>query len=287
MKRIEFIAPVEAMRGNLSRGKQTLLYAENNNPAWDAPVDKRSYARNYQPVFVGAKRSSDGHKYFSVKTKTATLITAAAKLNMALLAASSEMANVIKRDMQLLTGLQALFVANHPNGWSFKRWLMYYVREGLKTKRHISFPAYQSLASIIVVNPYITATAPSTAVDVSMYFPLDLIYKFALQLGDADLAKFPLTFNDVTYEIFNFVGKTWEENRSVASGVLHNKPLETLFLNGVPVEGGFIIPADGGAVKLFLADLKQYPVYSIEEGEEVAVETTTEVQADETYVAHL
>ena len=55
MKRIEFISPVEAMRGNLSRTKQTLLYAENDNPAWDAPVDKRSYARNYQPIFVGAK----------------------------------------------------------------------------------------------------------------------------------------------------------------------------------------------------------------------------------------
>lgn len=83
MKRIEFIAPVEAMRGNLS-GKQTLVYAENDNPAYDAPVG-RQYARNYRPSFIGAKRASDGRKYFSVKTKSATLITAASKKRMAIL----------------------------------------------------------------------------------------------------------------------------------------------------------------------------------------------------------
>ena len=83
MKRIEFIAPVEAMRGNLS-GKQTLLYADNDNPAYDAPVG-RQYARNYRPSFIGAKRASDGRKYFSVKTKSATLITAASKKRMAIL----------------------------------------------------------------------------------------------------------------------------------------------------------------------------------------------------------
>lgn len=37
MKRIEFIAPVEAMRGNLS-GKQDLLYVENDNKAYEGPV---------------------------------------------------------------------------------------------------------------------------------------------------------------------------------------------------------------------------------------------------------
>lgn len=288
MKRIEFIAPVEAMRGNLSRGKQNLLYADNNNPAWDAPVDKRSYARNYQPVFVGAKRSSDGHKYFSVKTKSASLITASSKEIMALLAMSSVLANIMKADLEMITPLQELFMANHPNGWSFKRWLMYYTREGLKDKKHISFPGYESHTAIHVVNPFITATAPSDAFNINRYVPLDLIYKFALQLGDANLAKFPLTVNGVTYEIFNLVGKTWAENRGVSGGALYDKPLGSAFLNGEYAQVIFIVPADGGAVKAAIGEdlLTQYTVYKNGD-EEVAVETTTKVEADDKYVAHL
>lgn len=286
MKRIEFIAPVEAMRGNLSRGKQTLLYAENNNPAWDAPVDQRSYARNYQPVFVGAKRSSDGHKYFSVKTKTATLINVNSKVAMALLAMSSIIANKLLADLGAITPLQTLFLASRPNGWSLKKWIMYYVREGLKNKTHITFPAKGNLAAIYAVNPFITAAAPSGAHDVSQFMPLDKMYKFAEQLGEADLLKFKLTLNGSTYEFFNIEGQTWAENRGVSDGALYGKPLGTIFLNGEPVDGSFIIPSGGGAVKVFVGELTQYAVYSVVEDEEVAVETTTEVTAGETYVAH-
>lgn len=83
-KRIEFIAPVEAMRGNLS-GRQNLLYAENDNKAYEGPVGSVNYARNYTTRFIGAKRASDGRKYFSVRTKSANHLTAAAKQAMALL----------------------------------------------------------------------------------------------------------------------------------------------------------------------------------------------------------
>lgn len=83
MKRIEFIAPVDAMRGNLS-GSQVLEYAENNNPAFEAPTGVQ-YARNYQPRFIGAKRSATGKKYFQIKTKSATKVNAGSKLKMALL----------------------------------------------------------------------------------------------------------------------------------------------------------------------------------------------------------
>lgn len=83
-KRIEFIAPVEAMRGNLS-GRQVLEYQLNNNPASEAPAGSTSYARNYTTRFIGAKRVSDGLKYFAVKTKTATTLSPRALQVMALL----------------------------------------------------------------------------------------------------------------------------------------------------------------------------------------------------------
>ena len=189
MKRIEFIAPVEAMRGNLSRNKQTLLYAENDNPAWDAPVGKRSYARNYQPIFVGAKVAKSGRKYFAIKTKTAITITAAAKTRMALLAVSSEIANILNTDLRVIDDLQTLYTANHPVGWSFKRWMMSYIRQGLADKKAIAFPGYEQLPALFIMNPYISTTQPSTAFDIREYFKDELLVKFWQELANA-----PVTF---------------------------------------------------------------------------------------------
>lgn len=70
MKRIEFIEPVSAMRGNLS-GNQVLVYPDNDNKAWESPHGQVNYARNYQPRFIGAKRQRDGLNYFMVRTKSA------------------------------------------------------------------------------------------------------------------------------------------------------------------------------------------------------------------------
>lgn len=98
MKLIEFIAPVESMRGSFSP-KQKLLYAENNNPAYEAPIG-RNYARNYNPIFVGAKKASSGLKYFACKTKSATLISPASKLRMALLGAAGAIYAVITANQE-------------------------------------------------------------------------------------------------------------------------------------------------------------------------------------------
>lgn len=189
MKRIEFIAPVEAMRGNLSRTKQGLLYADNDNPAWDAPEGKRSYARNYQPIFVGAKVSKSGRKYFSVKTKTAITISPAVKKRMALLAIGSELANKIMATYQMQLPMQRLYMANHPTGWSYKRWVMYYVRQGLDQKRPITFPGYEELPALFVKNPFINTTQPSTAMDTDAPLSDELLAKFWKQL-----ANDPITF---------------------------------------------------------------------------------------------
>lgn len=202
MKRIEFIAPVEAMRGNLSRSKQGLLYANNDNPAWDAPEGKRSYARNYQPIFVGAKVSKSGRKYFSVKTKTALTITPAVKKRMALLAVGSELANKIMATYQLQLPMQRLYMANHPTGWSYKRWVMYYVREGLDQKKSITFPGYQQYATVRVKNPFINSTQPSDAVETDGKLSDELLVKFWLQLCN----------NPVVFKINDMTGIAHEDD---------------------------------------------------------------------------
>lgn len=221
MKRIEFIAPVEAMRGNLSRSKQNLLYADNDNPAWDAPEGKRSYARNYQPIFVGAKVSKNGRKYFSVKTKTAITISPAVKKRMALLSASSELANVIMQHLPLQYPLERLYMANHPTGWSYKRWIMNYVREGLDQKKAITFPNYEQYASIRVKNPYINTVQPSDSVDVSQYFATDVLVKFWPQL-----ANDPLVFKVGDLTGVAHAGDTWQDVLDASYNVLGLAPDE-------------------------------------------------------------
>lgn len=102
MKRIEFIAPVESMRGNLG-SKQDLRYAENDNKAFDAP-DGRQYARNYQTRYVGAKRASDGLKIFQVKTKAATNLSALTRKNMSVLGGTGAIIGAAKIGEHSLTG---------------------------------------------------------------------------------------------------------------------------------------------------------------------------------------
>lgn len=120
-KRIEFIAPVEAMRGNLS-GRQVLEYQLNNNPAFEAPAGSTSYARNYTTRFIGAKRISDGLKYFSVKTKTATTLTPAALMAMALLGGAGAIYAAIVRNKtsELYNQLYAQYIDTQAAGGGFK-----------------------------------------------------------------------------------------------------------------------------------------------------------------------
>jgi hypothetical protein len=103
-KRIEFIAPVEYVRGNLS-GKQDLVYPSSNNRAFEAPQGKVNYARNYRPSYIGAKRSSDGLNFFSVRTKNAVNITSSSKRTMAVNGASFGLTSKILADEVTATAL--------------------------------------------------------------------------------------------------------------------------------------------------------------------------------------
>lgn len=167
MKRIEFIAPVEAMRGNLS-GAQKLQYPTDNQGAYEAPVGSVNYARNYSPRFVGAKRAKDGHKYFSVRTKTANHLTAKAKKAMALLGGAGAMYAAIVRDKssQLYTSLYAQFLKFQEMGdkRTFRAFMMDVLRRGLDEKAATIVVA-GPLSPISIDNPWnTTETNPNVQV---------------------------------------------------------------------------------------------------------------------------
>lgn len=180
MRSIEFIAPVEAMRGNMS-GDQKLLYAEDNNPAFDAP-NGRQYARNYAPRYIGQKRAKDGRKYFLVKTKSATNLSARSRQAMALLGAAGAIyASIIRRqDLQPYTTLTALYnfnVSNYGYTGTFRKFVMDFLRNGLQNKVQ-NFTA--NIASIVVnfKNPWYDGTMTDGATVSNA-----VLVKFWLQLA--------------------------------------------------------------------------------------------------------
>ena len=140
MKRIEFIAPVEAVRGNLS-GRQDLRYAENNNKAYESPAGSVNYARNYTPRYVGAKIAATGAKIFSVRTKNAVNMTPKAIKAMALLGGTgaivgSLLAHKSGTPYQQVHALWQYAIATTPSyaGYSFRKFASEFIRPQLKAK---------------------------------------------------------------------------------------------------------------------------------------------------------
>lgn len=94
MKRIEFIAPVESMRGNLG-GRQTIVYAPDNNRAFDSIEGELNPALNYEPRLIGARSKRN---YFCVKTKSTCHLTTRAKNAMASLGGVGAIYSALVRD---------------------------------------------------------------------------------------------------------------------------------------------------------------------------------------------
>lgn len=182
MRGIEFLAPVEAMRGNLS-GNQVLDYPTNDNSAWDAPAGKTSYARNYQTRYVGAKRSSSGLKYFSVRTKSAVANTALTRLQQAALGASRVIYEQLAADAE---NVQIFVQIAKNSGGRFKTLsgcICDYIIRGLKQRGNsfvIGSPMATAANKVVVANPWRSGSAPVGAKTVNI--PQDMFIKFYPEL---------------------------------------------------------------------------------------------------------
>lgn len=156
MKRIEFIAPVEAMRGNLS-GAQKLQYPTDDQGAYEGPVGSKNYARNYSPRFVGSKRASDGRKYFSVRTKTANHLTSKSKKAMALMGGTGAIVGYIlgHKSAAVYTNLMACWLKAQELGdtQTLRQFASYYVRSMLVSKQ-ASITLHIASASASIDNPW-------------------------------------------------------------------------------------------------------------------------------------
>ena len=224
-KRIEFIAPVEAMRGNLS-GRQVLEYQLNNNPAFEAPAGSTSYARNYTTRFIGAKRISDGLKYFSVKTKTATTLTPAALQAMALLGGAGAIYAAIVRNKtsELYNQLYAQYIDTQAAGGGFKETfrevVMRLTRSALQNKE-VQIHYIGVRGDVAFNNPWVVKTQ-TTGAEISQ----TVFVKFWEQLAqegfyyyvnkDKGISADGLTFDNITGNtLLNILNLSLEERAGV------------------------------------------------------------------------
>lgn len=201
-KRIEFTPGIESMRGSFSP-KQKLQYALHNNPAFDAPVG-RQYARNYQANFVGAKRSATGLKYFFTKTKSATLVTPASKLRMAITGGVGAIYAAILEAETMKTRLEYAWKNYFHSTKTFRAWCFVYLTDMLTRKaKNIQMGRDAQGELIYVGNPWNASTTTTYIPAISE----DVLVKFWLQLAAIDGGAAPIYFTVEGKRAIAFAGQ--------------------------------------------------------------------------------
>lgn len=185
-KRVFFTPGVEAMSGILGSRAGKLVYAENDNPAYEAPVGV-NYARNYGARIVLATRAKDGKAYFSVKTKSATKISATTRMQMALIGSIAAIKSVLKSNGTLAT-IKSAYDYSKEHGTidaslSFNKWVDANLRDMLRLHK-ATWAFDQASISFTVHNPYDLTSADAVAIKQSLWVkfaPLLAIYDFSTQ----------------------------------------------------------------------------------------------------------
>lgn len=235
MKRIEFIAPVESMRGNLS-GAQKLEYPTDNQGAYEGPMGSVNYARNYSPRFVGAKIAKSGKKYFAVRLRTANHLTAKSKKAMALLGGTGAMVGVILRNKSadLYTSLYAMYLKIQELGdtRTFRKYLSDHIMAGLAAKS-ATIVVTGPLSPISIDNPWNTAqTTPNVQVSQA------ILVKFW-----SELAAQPVIFTIDGLKSVAHVGNSFETIAGSAFNVLGLSIAEGF----VMLSGSYVVDDAGNA----------------------------------------
>ena len=183
-KRIEMIAPFEVLRGNLS-GNQKLQYAQNNNPAFDAPEGRVNYARNYKTRYIGAKRGSDGLTYFSVRQRNGVKVNTETKLAMALLGGAGALrAGILNNDVvraKIEEKYEQGIASGYITGVSFNKYVFNTLYRGLQQKTPAISFLVPGHGSTNIYNPWVYTTQSATGdwVDISP----EVLVKFWPQLA--------------------------------------------------------------------------------------------------------
>lgn len=179
MRKIEFIAPVEAMRGNITRPGQRYFYGGSGDAAWDVQSD--AYANDYGKIYVGAKTSA-GKCHFSLRNKTKVVWNSDTRLAASAFGGACSLANKAYRDLMINSTLVSIYQAKRvagkiPSGVFITAWLVQEFRPMLAGKQ-ASVTISEGSTSITINNPWVDG---GTGHDVTI--PADILSKFNTYLS--------------------------------------------------------------------------------------------------------
>lgn len=171
MKRIQFMAPVDWMRGKLS-GNQSITY--DTHRAYETPTGNVVTADDYQPRLI-AKVKGVGTprkiRFFQVRTKTSVNMTATAKRNLALMGGVGALFGslVSAKSSAIYIAVSALC----PKGITLRAFLAPIIREALSDK----LPRIEIADGVVIVNPWVSTDTPNVPVS------QEILDKFASELS--------------------------------------------------------------------------------------------------------
>lgn len=158
MKRIQYMAPIDWMRGKLS-GNQSLTY--DTHSAYDTPTGDVVAADNYQPRLIAKVRgiyTPRKIRYFQVRTRTTVNMTAAAKKNLALMGGVGALFGSLVSDKS-----SAIYIAVSalcPKGMTLRAFLAPVIRAALAAK----LPDIEIADGVVIVNPWVSTDTPNVPV---------------------------------------------------------------------------------------------------------------------------
>lgn len=248
-KKIVYLAPVDSMSGNLS-GRQTLRYAKNNNPAWDAP-EGQQYAKNYKPRFVASVRAKDGLQTFSTKTKSAVRLDKVSRRRMAAMAFSQAfLDHSAERNawpLTVITNVQQIYNAARQRDASLT-WRKFFskpIYEMLVNRREflvIEGTPY-GLNDVVVYNPFVdfVPSNPHFAIQdkanqVKFWTELAIAGFYYKISGSTGIAIEGYVWDDViSKDVVNVLGLTAVNDSSAETGAVK---MGTMFVTYDKVEEG-------------------------------------------------
>ena len=156
------------MRGSLS-GRQDIEYDQTD--AYSIPDGEKVTADAYSPIFV-AKVTREGRvKFYQVRTKTSVNMTAAYRLNIALLGGAGALYAALLR--QKASAIYNDCVRVCPKNMTLRAFLMPIMREALAGKES----SIEIAQGVEIVNPWVSQETPNVPV------PSAIVDKFASVLS--------------------------------------------------------------------------------------------------------
>lgn len=161
VKRIEYIAPIDFIRGNIS-GRQDLKYSGGD--AYALPANSRVSADAYQPRMIARvmRKRMYNVKYFQVRTRTTVNMTAAARLNMALMGATGAIIGALLSDKT--SAIYKSCLALVPKYMTLRAFLSPIIRAGLAAKS----TSFVIGSGVEIVNPWVSDAEPNVPVAAAM-----------------------------------------------------------------------------------------------------------------------